>query len=342
MREVNVSGPPATGNPSVGRVSDQRAAQVRDRRSSTLSAAHARRLVVVTRKTPLEVLLERHGTYGQAKFYLESRGQNISWAANTHARFEAGLAAVQAAFGSDERRVRLDRADLPTFLFAPEDVVIVVGQDGLVPNVAKYLDGQLTIGINPDPERYDGVLCRHAPAAIPHFLRWLEEEVRSERTFHVQHRTMAAVEREDGQRLLALNEVFVGHRTHQSARYRLQVAGRVERQSSSGIICATGTGSTGWARSIARQRHLELDLAPEDSRLAWFVREPFPSVASQTELDFGLLGDASNGTTWLEAVSEMGEDGVIFADGIEADYLDFLSGQKARIQVAEQRLNLVV
>jgi NAD kinase len=303
------------------------------------TAVSSRRLVVVTRKTPLEVLLERHGTYGQAKFYLESRGHDIASAADAHARFEAGLTQVYAAFGSDERRVRLDRADLPAFLFAPEDVVIVVGQDGLVPNVAKYLDGQLTIGINPDPGRYDGVLCRHPPSAVSLFLRWLD--VRDERTFHVQHRTMALVEREDGQRLLALNEVFIGHRTHQSARYRLHVAGRMERQSSSGIICATGTGSTGWARSIARQRHLELDLGPEDLQLAWFVREPFPSVASQVELDFGMLG-SSGDPSELDAVSEMGEDGVIFADGIEADYLDFLSGQKARLQLAEQRLNLVV
>jgi hypothetical protein len=32
---------------------------------------------------------------------------------------------------------------------------------------------------------------------------------------------MVQAELDDGQRLLALNEIFVGHRTHQSARYRL-------------------------------------------------------------------------------------------------------------------------
>jgi NAD kinase len=294
------------------------------------------RLVVVTRKTPLDLLLERHGTYGQARFYLESRGQSIASAEETHARFQAGLARVQAAFPADERRVQLDRADLATFLFAPDDVLIVVGQDGLVPNVAKYLSGQLMLGINPDPERNDGILCPHAPQAVPRLLEWLE--TRSGPDFRVQERTMAVVEREDGQRLLALNEVFVGHRTHQSARYRLRVGGREERQSSSGLICATGTGSTGWARSIVHQRHLELAIAPEEPRLAWFVREPFPSISTAADLDFGLLGPDES----LEVLSEMGEDGVIFGDGIEADRLDFVTGQRARLGLAQQRLNLLV
>jgi len=294
------------------------------------------RLVLVTRKTPLELLLERHGTYGQARFYLESRGESIAWAEEVHERVSAGLARVQAAIPPDERRLRLDRGDLATFLFAPDDVLIVVGQDGLVPNVAKYLDGQLTIGINPDPQRYDGVLCPHPPEVMPLLLEWLE--TRATGPFQLEQRSMALVAREDGLQLLALNEVFVGHRTHQSARYRLRVGGQEERQSSSGLICATGTGSTGWAKSIARQRQLDLVIGPEEARLAWLVREPFPSVSTDVDLDFGFLGRGEA----LEVVSEMGEDGVIFADGIEADRLDFVVGQTARISVAQQRLHLVV
>ena len=304
--------------------------------SPTRSAHDRPRLVLVTRRTPLEVLMDQFGTYGQARFYLESRGESIGWAEETHQRFEASFARVQAAVPPDERRVRVDRADLSSFLFAPDDVVVVVGQDGLVANVAKYLDGQLTIGVNPDPQRYDGLLCAHAAEGMPRLLAWLWTQ--NQGVYHVQQRSMAQVEREDGQRLLALNEVFVGHRTHQSARYRLRVDGREERQSSSGLICATGTGGTGWVRSIARQRHLDVTLDAEEQRLVWLVREPFPSVVTGTDLDFGMLGaDAS-----LEVVSEMGDDGVIFADGIEADRLDFLSGQVARITLARQRLHLVV
>jgi hypothetical protein len=155
----------------------------------------------------------------------------------------------------------------------------------------------------------------------------------------MQRRTMLEAEREDGQRLLALNELFVGHRTHQSARYRLKVGEQEQRQSSSGILCATGTGCTGWALSIARQRHIEEQLpGPEEGRGVWLVREPFPSVHTKVSLDFGPIADGAS----LEIASEMAEDGVVFADGIEADRLEFADGHTLRIGVAEQKLALVV
>ncbi len=46
----------------------------------------------------------------------------------------------------------MSRPELNRFLFEPEDVVIAVGQDGLVANVAKYLSGQMVVGVNPLPE----------------------------------------------------------------------------------------------------------------------------------------------------------------------------------------------
>ena len=295
------------------------------------------RIVLVTRKTPVELLLEQHGTLAQARFYLESRAQKLDEYEEIHERVQAALSQVVAAIPPDQRRTRVDRGDLDRFLFAPDDIVIVVGQDGLVPNVAKYLHGQLTAGINPDAERYDGVLCPHAPTASGALLDWLR---RGEGPgYQVEHRVLALAEREDGQSLLALNQVFVGHRSHQSARYRIRAGDEEERQSSSGVICATGTGSTGRVRSIVEQRRLVIGLpTPEQPRLAWFVREPFPSVYTGADLDFGFVEADER----LLLYSEMGKGGVIFADGIETDRLEFLSGQMVSITVARERLNLVV
>jgi len=223
---------------------------------------------------------------------------------------------------------------------------VVVGQDGLVANVAKYLDGQLTLGVNPDPERYDGVLCRHAPATTEEFLhwhrQWLDDPVSAEsasNAFVIEPRTMAEAKREDGQTLRALNEIFVGHQTHQSARYQISHQERHERHSSSGLICTTGTGATGWARSISEQRGLEHLLpSPTDPRLAFFVREPFPSVWTETGVQHGTIDrDAS-----LRLESEMGEGGVLFADGIESDWLEFVAGQSVEIRASDQALHLVV
>ncbi len=294
------------------------------------------RVVLITRKTPLELLRERHGTLSQVRFYLRSRGEDPERYSFGDERQRAALAVVSQALPPDQRRTRIDREQLPRFLFAADDLAVIVGQDGLVANVAKYLQGQLTIGVNPDPASFDGVLCPHSPEAMTHLLAWTRER---DATFRLQERTMAVAEREDGQRLLALNELFVGHQTHQSARYRLELADKGERQSSSGLICSTGTGATGWGRSIAEQRHLEKRLPrPDEARLVWFVREPFPSVATGTKLNAGQLVEQQRLVLW----SEMQQGGTVFADGIEEDRLEFLSGHRLQISITERRLKLVI
>lgn len=294
------------------------------------------RLVVVTRASPIEQLRARHGTKSQAAFYLASRKQKITTFEEQTARLEAGITTVLQLLPPDRRRARVDRDELDRFVFEADDIVFAVGQDGLVANVAKYLAEQPIIGINPDPARYDGVLCRLPPEAARQALHFLESGGPG---FTEEHRTLALAQREDGQHLRALNEVFVGHRTHQSARYILKAGGHIERHSSSGILISAGTGATGWARSIAGQRGL-LDRLPGplEQRLVYLVREPFPSVATGTKLDFGILAEGES----IEIISEMGEDGVIFADGIESDSLEFTTGQRVIVRADATRVRLVV
>lgn len=78
--------------------------------------------------------------------------------------------------------------------------------------------------------------------------------------------------------------------------------------------------------------------APSDDQLAWFVREPFPSVSTGISLDFGSVDKSER----LEVISEMGEGGTLFADGIEQDSMEFLGPQKVTISVADERLELVI
>ena len=291
------------------------------------------RVVVVTRKSDYQLLLERHGTHEQARFFLSSRDQDVDQVLARHQRFEGELSVVLQAVPRAWRRARIERGDLHRFLFEPEDIVVAVGQDGLVANVAKYLDGQHVVGINPDPERYDGVLV---PSQSSQAERLLLSIPRGEVT--VELRTMVEARLDDGQRLLALNEIFVGHQSHQSARYLIELAERSERHSSSGLIVTTGTGATGWARSVHRERRTEVVLpSPEEARLAFFVREAFPSRATGTDLTDGALGpDAS-----LVVVSRMNDGGVLFGDGIEDDRLLFHWGSRATLRIAPQTLKLV-
>ncbi len=293
----------------------------------------APRVVVVTRATDYESLLARHGTREAARFFLGTRGQSIDDVEARHRRREGALQLVLQGIPVAWRRSHVDRRDLCRFVFEPEDVIVAVGQDGLVANAAKYLDGQRVVGINPDPDRFDGVLVPHRPERAAKVLRATVEG-----RVEVEARTMVEAKLDDGQRLLALNEVFVGHRSHQSARYRVKLGDREERQSSSGVVVSTGTGATGWARSIQLGRGREEKLpAPAEPRLAFFVREAFPSVSTGTTI---VRADVASKEA-IEIVSEMNDGGTVFGDGIEEDRLEFGWGMCVRVGVAREKLQLV-
>lgn len=292
----------------------------------------APRVVVVHRRTELDELLAHHGSRGQAEFFLRTRGRSLDEVEARHALVEAALAEVSAAIPVDWRRGLLERSELDRFLFAPDDVVVVVGQDGLVANVAKYLDGQPVIGVNPEPAVNPGVLVPCAPSAVGVLLAAVFDGSAT-----VEARTMVEAVVDDGRSLVALNEVYLGHPSHQSARYRLSVDGVTERQSSSGVLVGTGTGATGWCRSVWQATGSSVQLpAPSDAALAWFVREAWPSPATGTLLVEGRVSGAST----VDLVAET--DGlVVFGDGMERDHLTLAWGQRVSVRVASRSLRLV-
>ena len=290
------------------------------------------RVVFVIRDTDYELLIARHATRGQVRFFLESRGQALAEVEERHAQFLAVLAEARAYVPLDWRQALVRRPDLDRFLFAPEDIIVAVGQDGLVANVAKYLAGQPVIGVNPAPDLYDGVLAR---ARVESLRALLPASVAG--AAPLQRRTMVQATFEGGERLLALNEIFVGHRSHQSARYRIDDGVRAEDQSSSGLIVASGTGLTGWARSISEATHLSVEVGIEEAAFGYWVREPFPSVATGTDLRGGKFAGSP-----LTVVSRMNKGGVVFSDGIEQDFVAFDWGRRVVITPASQSLNLLV
>jgi len=291
------------------------------------------RAVLVERPSEYDELLARHATHEQVRFFLEQRGRALDEVLERHAALAATHRAVLGAVPADWRAATVLRADLDRFLFEPGDLVLALGQDGLVANVAKYLDGQPVIGLNPDPEHVPGVLVRNPPGAAGDLIADLARGAA-----RVEERTMARALLDDGQEVLALNEIFVGHATHQSARYTIALGERSERQSSSGVIAATGTGATGWAASINRQLAAPLALpAPTDPALAFFVREAWPSSVTATTLTAGRISTAEH----LTVTCELGEGGTVFGDGIEADRVAVDWGQRIEIGAASRTLRLV-
>lgn len=305
-----------------------------------------RKVVLVTRKTRLEMLIERFNTRDQARFYVEHLGADFSDYEREQAAYEEANRVVRDTLEIHGRWQAIDRSYLTNFIFGPDDVVIALGQDGLVANTMKYLQGRPLIGINPEPARYDGVLLPFTPADLKVIL----PVVLSDRC-QVKRVTMAEARLSDGQTMLAVNDLFIGPRSHISARYEIDWNGHREKQSSSGVIVSTGLGSTGWMSSIVTgslgigaawsKKNAQGDYQPmawDDGSLMFAVREPFPSQTTGTSIVFGRC----DGTSPLRLTSLMAEGGVIFSDGIEADNIQFGAGQLATVQPAAAAGVLVV
>jgi len=302
------------------------------------------KVVLVTRKTRLMELVERFNTRGQAKFYIEHAGGGFDEYEREDAAYRRALEIVRRAVEVGLQIQVLDRALVPSYVFLPSDVIVTLGRDGLVANTAKYAAGQPIVAVNPDPERFDGVLlpfsAEQAGAAL---LRTLAGRHRARAV------TLAEARLADGQRLLAFNDLFIGARSHVSARYRLRWKSSEEAQSSSGVLVSTGAGTTGWMSSVFQMvsgiaqwtggtpvRPLRFEW--DDPRLIFVVREPFVSRHSAAAIVTDVIAPGER----LEIDSTMPTGGVIFSDGVEADHLAFDSGARVAIGAAADSAHLVV
>lgn len=305
-----------------------------------------RKVVLVTRRTRLEDLVARYHTLAQARFYIEHLGADLSDYLRENEAYARSLRMTVEVLQAWGRYQIIDRAYLPNFVFAPEDMVVALGQDGLVANTMKYLEGQPLMGLNPEPERWDGVLLSFAPEHLRGLLPLVAQDRRSSKQI-----TMAEVTLSDGQRLRAVNDLFIGPRTHTSALYEIEQGETKELQSSSGLIVSTGLGSTAWMKSVmtgsmalaqgsgmAGGKTSYKPLAWDADRLSFAVREPFPSRSSQAGLVYGAVTPGCP----LKVRSRMPENGVIFSDGIEADFLAFTAGLEATVTVSANKGQLIM
>lgn len=294
-------------------------------------------IIVVRSKTRLELLIEQFNTKAQAQFYLDRTGGDFSAIEKEHQLFYKALDDINKLLYVVDKYKVIDKSFLPNYLFTDKDLIIGIGQDGLIANIAKYVNGNPIIGYNPNPEVYDGVLLPYENMEVKRFKHIINGD------FDVKSVAMAKASFSDGQELLAFNDFFIGPKSHTSSRYIIHHNNRQEAQSSSGIIVSTGVGSTGWMSSIANmvnaigESHISMQINPEDEQLLFAVREPFVSVTSQANICYGVITNDNK----LTIESNMLNTGIVFSDGIEKDFIHFNMGSSVELSVAKEKANLV-
>ncbi len=304
------------------------------------------KIILVTRQTRLEGLIQQFNTRAQAKFYIEHSGGDFGLFEREHHAYHTALSQLRQPLAKMAKLHMIERAYLPNFIFSAEDLVVTIGIDGLVVNTAKYLSGQPLVAVNPDPDHIDGILLPFDVAqAVPMVAQALNGN------FETRSVTMAEARLDDGQALLAFNDLFVGRNDQISARYRISCRGQSEDHSSSGVIISTGAGSTGWLSSLFNMANGMMagfgspgialqppQMAWDIDQLAFVVREPFASKRSGAELVCGQIGAESP----LRLESAMPSGGVIFSDGVTSDYLSFNAGAAATISLSRTKTQLVI
>lgn len=298
--------------------------------------------IIVKNKTRLESLIERFNTKAQAKFYIERLGGNFEDYVFEHDTFLSSLTSLQTQLSKVIKHKTVERTFLPSFIFSEKNLIVVIGQDGLVANTAKYSKGVPIVAVNPDKQRYDGVLL---PFNTDNFIEGVENVISNQ--FQFKTMRFAEAKLNDGQRLLAFNDLFIGASTHISARYKISFNNNTEEQSSSGLIVSTPAGSTGWLSSVFNMAYgvtgmFEKNLKPKrpklkESELLFAVREPFQSIKTQIGISVGIIKNEH----FLTIESLMPMSGVIFSDGIESDFLKFNSGSIATIGIAKETAKIV-
>jgi hypothetical protein len=305
------------------------------------------KIVLITRPSRLAGLKRRFSTRSRARFYVEHLHADFKDYESEDEQYDRSVKEATEHLRAFRRVQVIDRSYLPNFLFGPRDIVVALGQDGLVANTLKYLEGQPLLGVNPDVKRWDGLLL---PFQVNDLPKIMPQVVAGKRP--LKSVTMAEARLNTQQVFYAVNDFFIGAKSHISARYEIRHGTRREQHSSSGVIVSTGLGSTGWLRSIltgsqiiasaSHGRPPVLDKykpVPWDARhLLFSVREPFPSKNSQAGLIFGQVTADSP----LKLTSQMAENGVIFSDGIESDFAEFNSGASATIHPSQRHGILVV
>lgn len=297
------------------------------------------KILVVTKQSKLE--------WEREKFGLDEKGIRAKYSSE-HANLDAILKAHERQLATrKELHTLLPDADFLSMdkLVNPVrnyDAVLSLGGDNSFIYVTHYLDPSIpVIGINSDPGRSLGKLCAWNSSDLARVVRHLQEE-----NYKIEKWPRLQATIDDKSLIPATSEYYFGEdRSKDMSRHVLIHRGKQYEQKSSGIILATGAGSTGWRSSAGRYRHPfgnQFNRTRAQGR--FIVREPFQPNTFRFYLD-QLTGEQRY-TGKLEPGEEIIlhslNDGKGYATADSWEEYAFPRGSTAVVKISDQPLRVIV
>ena len=301
------------------------------------------KIVVVTKKTPLEELIERYNTREQAQFYLEHLGADFGRYETQHETYKRAQKQLKDELPHGVRAQWIERETLPMFQFGENDTIVALGPDGLVVNLAKYLSGQTVVAFNPDPRHIDGILLPFRVTDAPVIWKRLASG-----NVPICNVTMARARTADGQQILAVNDLFLGAASHIAARYKIEYRGHgpKRRFRAASSFRRAPVQPVGGARLCAAPPNYAAKIATKPIIVSRWTRANWSFACANRSRVWRRAPTLSRAKlSWVTRLiwfRRCRRARVIFGDGVRTeDFIEWNAGVEVKIGVADEVLRFM-
>lgn len=222
--------------------------------------------------------------------------------------------------------------------FKSSPLVIVFGGDNYFQYVSHFIDNQLVLGINADPQTSEGALLNYQPKDIP--LLW---EKINKGNYKIQEWTrLETILNNKKLKAKAISEIYIGcSQRIAMSRYLLEYNQYREEHKDSGIIICTGSGSTGWFKSASSCAHQKTQSFSKTNKEARFVcSESYLGKMNKTKFINGSIKtNEVLAVTWFAH-----EDGIVSLDSKPRSGTNYTlrRGSKLEIKISQTPLRVII